>query len=938
MDTRIEIFKDELWQPLRLTEDAAIKYNAVINKVGKVATREISHTNTFSLPYVHQNLQALGLNLFNPLDLAKAMNAKYIAKYYVEGKLLQSGFLVINNTNDGVIKVNFIDESLSITARWGSTSFRELLQDDLIEFSADYATAISEMRNYNMTKLAQLTPLPQIGTRGYNLCLFPNNLNTIGDKFQIDANDLRQDDVFNPYQSRPIFNVKSLFDLATTSYGYTPEYDPSVDWYLLERTYIVNNGQGENGVENNGFETTFHPTTNRSEPWLNSYSPFFTSWTLQTMFTYSSTASLKPNDIPHWVEPLIYIGGSVGDQGPWMDKYTVFVPDTSSGNVGTLLFKGNYNQTYGGIERFFFISLWKNATPGGDMIYEIFDESTASAFITKGTDYQIDVTLNKSFFDTVPAGAGALIGVMFSYGKDGITRFEGNITNMSVDETYLPEGVVAFDKYGQFLPDVVDLAYNAPSDSIKNLISGVMHKEGILMDINNSTKVVKFFNYGEYEQQREDGNYLDWSKYLLKYDAFKHNTDYGSQYAKKNRIGLTSPYKGNFFDIALDNQGLDSKYKDFKENYVSLYKDVSNVVEVNNTITPYFEYTNEGLGLVEYDGTLGTLEQERADGTSHGFFTGLAQLANVNYARIPDGVKWWYELVDEAIRVEAKFLLPVDVIKQLDLSQPVYIDELGGFYIPEEIKEYVDGSRPVAVKLIKLLEDFRGLIEYAANATPQITLSTSSVQPTAPTTTYGMSAIVSFIDYTPANNSTIVFTKLTGSGGSPVTPTNAYTSTVSPVSPYINLQTLITSSDPITASEQGYYSVVVTDSVEGISSNTTEVYFGPTPGAAAISWSLVGDATNSIVDEIDYEYLNHSPTSATLYWRQVNFLTQEWLGPQRSMTFPTTPLSGTVTGINWGSTPTGSLKVFKIWLQTDQALSYGDNNPYEMGWFVSLLT
>ena len=931
MDTRIEIFKDELWQPLRLAENAAIKYNAVINKVGKVATREISHTNTFSLPYVHQNLQALGINVFNPLDLAKAMNAKYIANYYVEGKLLQSGFLVINNTSNGIIKVNFIDESLSLTAKWGSTSLKELLQDDLIEFPADYATAISEMRNYNMTKLAQLTPLPQIGTRGYNLCLFPNNLNTIGDKFQIDTNELRQDNVFNPYQSRPIFNVKSLFDLATTSYGYTPEYDPSVNWDLLETTYIVNKAQGQNGVENNGFETTIHPTTNRNTPFYQFYNSFFSDFHVQTLFTFPSTVALKPNDIPNWVDPLIYIGtGPV----PWMDKYTVFVPDTSSGNVGTMLFKGNFNNTIGGVVNYSFISIWKNATPGGDIVSELFNDTTASSFITQGTNYQIDYTLDKSFFDTVPTGAGELIGVMFHYGRNGMQYLDGDITNMSVEESILPEGVVAFDKYGQFLPDTVDLAYNAPDESIKKLISGVMHKEGILMNINNSTKVVKFFNYGEYEQQREDGTHLDWSKYLLKYSGFSHNTDYGSQYAKKNRIGLTNPYQGNFFDIALDNQGLDSKYKDFKQNYVSAFQDVSNVVQVGNTTTPYFEYTNEGLGLVEYDGALGTLEQERADGTSHGTFTGLSKLANVNYARIPDGVKWWYELVDEAIRVDAKFLLPVDVIRQLDLSQPIYVEELGGFYIPEEIKEYVDGSKPVTVKLIKLLEDFRGLIEYANNATAQITLTTSSVQPTAPTTTHAMLATVSFIDYTPANDSTIVFTKLTGSGGTATATT--ITRTVSAISPYVNLQTTITSSDPITASEQGYYSVVVTDSVEGISSNTTEVYFGPTPGPAAISWSLQGDATTSTVDEIDYEYLNHTPTSATLYWRQQNLLTGEWLTEERSMTFPTTPLSGTVTGINWGTTATNSLQFFKIWLETDQALSYGDNNPNELGWFVAI--
>ena len=54
------------------------------------------------------------------------------------------------------------------------------------------------------------------------------------------------------------------------------------------------------------------------------------------------------------------------------------------------------------------------------------------------------------------------------------------------------------------------------------------------------------------------------------------------------------------------------------------------MVEVPNTTTPYFEYTHQGLGLVELQATLGTLEQERANGDSEGNFTGLDQFANVN--------------------------------------------------------------------------------------------------------------------------------------------------------------------------------------------------------------------------------------------------------------------------------------------------------------------
>ena len=67
-DTRIEILRDGLWRSLELASNKAIKYNAVINQIGKVATREISHTNTFSIPYIHTNVSALGLNVFNPAN------------------------------------------------------------------------------------------------------------------------------------------------------------------------------------------------------------------------------------------------------------------------------------------------------------------------------------------------------------------------------------------------------------------------------------------------------------------------------------------------------------------------------------------------------------------------------------------------------------------------------------------------------------------------------------------------------------------------------------------------------------------------------------------------------------------------------------------------------------------------------------------------------
>ena len=913
METRVEIYKDERWQALTLAKDAKIKYNSVINKIGKVASREISHTNTFSLPNIHHNRQALGINVFNPLELSKALNSKYLANYYVEDKILQHGYLVINNTTGGTIKVNFIDESLSLTAKWGSTTFKELLQDDLIEFPADYAASIAELRDYDLDKNAVLTPLTEVGTRGFNLCIFPNNLNAIGENFQKDDDDLRIDDAFNPYQSRPIFSAKGLLDLATTGFGYTPIYDDSVEWDIVEDTYIINSGQQKNKKGENGIQTNRLPSMSSNGPYSTTISGggIGASWKqTKTLFLFPTTNSLKPNDIPGWTDPswLVYANpyfGSNPGAKPWMSQNCVFTPDVAAGNVGTIRLIADWPGD-GSLEQYGVHTIWKNATPGGDVIHNftaIPDIANPPTQISFDAEFQVDITIDKVLWDIIPAGTDGVIGAMVYYGRSFQSLGLGLMTNMITTETYLPEGVVAFDESGQFLPDTADLAYAAPTESLKTLISGLMHQQGILMDINAQAKTVKFFNYGEYEAQRNEGNFKDWSKYLRKYSPFIHNTDYGKQYAKKNRIGLSDPYPGNTFDINLENQGEDSKYKDFTTNYVSKFKDIENVQQANNTVTPYFEYTNKGLGLVELSGTLGTLSQQRADSTVQGNFTGLAAIANVNYARIPDGVKWWYGLVDEAIRVEAIFLLPVDEVKNIDLSEPIYVEELGGFYIIEEIKEYTNGQTPVMVKLIKLLDDLRGIVEYEQNLVPRISLIASSAVATPPSSYVDIIASnTSFFDYTPTGVSTVTYKKLTQS----IDTGGVYTGAVishnfTPASPYTEIVHTVAASLPITTLEEGWYEVEVTDPTQGLVSNKDYAYLGDN-SVGIKSITFIPDVNNAAGNpsgtvDIYYSYNNFStpPTHATYVFRKYNYTTGSPAGVLRIGTWPSSPLSGTVT-------------------------------------------
>lgn len=686
--TRLEILVDGSWERLKLKTGEVIKYNAVINRIGSLNTREISHTNTFSLPLVSENIRKLKLNYFNHRELAKSLNNKYEAKYYVEEKLLQQGYLVINNTTNDEVNVNFIDEGLSIIDKWGTTSIKDLLKDGSLDTPADYLAAIAEMRSYTLSVDQLATPLSQVGTRGYNLALFPNSLNLIGDKFNVDENGVRQNNIFNPYQSRPVFNAKAIFDLAAEAYGYTPIFDPSVNWNKVAKTYIA----PENSDKNSNEEETssiYSPISGDADAKLRSTvtSP---TWSVESATTYPLVRSTKPNLVSGWVDPDTSYGTS------YLDTNCIFIPDLSTLASGLITYRvQSPNEIFAGSAW----SCWSSIVPG-DVIFRpmvIQDEVSIGPGV-------INFSLSKLDLIDPPAGADELIGIFATTLEIEASADENQINNVQVTESFASQEAVTYDKFGQFVDENLDLVYSAPEDSIKETLSGLMQKEGILMNLNHKTKEILFFNYGRYKTLRGLGEFQDWSKYLQKYRPYGYNTEYGGEYASKNIIGLSDPYKGNTATIYLRNQDSVSKNKDRAENYVSFFKDVEEVNRIPNSRTPYYEYTVSSRGLVEHSRNLGELTQTRADNTTQGLLIGLPAISNVNYIDIPSGITEWYRLVDESVKASPMFLLPVDTVRNVDLSRPIYVEDLGGFYIIEEIAEYVDGSKEVAVKIIKIID------------------------------------------------------------------------------------------------------------------------------------------------------------------------------------------------------------------------------------------
>jgi len=921
-NTRLEIKKDGVYVSLKLGDDKSIRYNNVINKIGKVDSREISHSNTFSIPWTHHNINTLELNTFNVEDLATGLNQKYEAKYYKEGTLLQEGFVVINNTENNSIQLNFIDEALSITEKWGATTYKELLDDTTLSIPVDYSTAITEMKDYTVDKTAVLPFLSNIQNEIFPLALFPNNLNVIGDKWQIykaigtagDIEELRLENSFNPYQSRPAFNAYAFLNIICTAYGFTPIFDDSIDWDVVRKTYMLSAGLEKSGKDSGGIESVSHGLINMSGAHWNNFNSFIGYYSSQCAFNFDSLTGIVPNELsPTLFFNPYFINGPTTNG--FYTRKSLFVPAIDSGNVGTLRFTATLTTPSANISRKV-VAVYADPNQDPAVIPAI----EFTPILDDSTDSTFDLTINKADMDSKPASLGALIGIYAYVAEYGTSIIDLKL--MKVEESFLPTGTISYDEQGQFLADDIDLTYAASLEPINKILNGLMHKEGMLMNIDSSNKQIEFFSYSKYKTNRDNGIFSDWTQYLQEYVNPKFNTTYGNSYAISNSIGLNTPYPGNTVKIALGNQTANSKYKDFTENYLTHFKDIKSVDNILNPITPYTEYSASGASLVEYTEDLGTLVQRRWDQNpldTQGNLIGLPALANVNYSTAPQGILDWYELIDTSVRANPSFLLPLDVAKNLDLRVPIYIGQLGGFYILEELEGYQDSSTIVKAKLIKMPK----AISYEVPVL-SISLVTTVEEPNDfGNFIYIMRNSVSFNNYIPAS-ATIKAKRLTDSIANGGTPSGFEYNAALSFGVYENNITTFNATLPITAGEEGYYTTEVTDDL-GAVSNTTEVYFGPQPVSTTPSVDIVPDGNMDVF----YSYVNHTPTSATLYWQETDYITKLATGIERSVSFPLTPSSGTVTISDWIDVG----PFFKLRLETNEAVTV---EPLAGGYFLGV--
>jgi len=702
------IKKNTSWIALETFDRESVKYNAVVNRIGNPYSREIKHSNTLSLPYTSYNIAALELNRFNHTSLSNQLNKKWECKVLIDDDSILKGYLVINNTDGGQINVNYIDGALALIDLWKKDNLYNLFNTSELysNLPITYQSVVDEMTSYNITS-GDLARLSTISGKTYPLSLFPNTLNSIGDKFnKLDTDERVPPDRINPWQTRPLLNVKAFLDSICYAYGYMPIYEKEVDINDLSVSYIVSDkGKNNNEAKNSLLQFT-SDTNASSNPYGTSFStPPPTNYCYNVMEFVGIGPYFRPIDIPNWGKPA--------DMYPdysYRLRTCGYMPDVSKGYVGTINIHGNLAivSPYGAAleplnARVSVFAAYENVTPGGNVVFKTLTTDPDLSVYAEITS--IDCEVDKAEMEIPPAGGGTFLGIFVDVkSKGGINAFDQQLLDSYIVETYInpaAEEIVYNENDEYFINTTVNLTSEFPKNSISTLLVGILSQQGLLCDIDEKNKEVVFFTYGTYSRKIAVGDFYDWSNHLVSERLAVYDTDFGLNYGKINRIGLKEPYRGNSYDRVLTTGGIESKLDSLVEYYSKEFKDISAVQSVNFLGShPYFEYKNLGLGLVNSEYDINGLIPTRANGTE-GSSNNYAHVQNINYLSLPRGIEEWYNLIDIGLRVKVQFTIPESTIKTLDIKKPVYVNDLLGFCIIEEVKEYINSTVPVDLYLLR---------------------------------------------------------------------------------------------------------------------------------------------------------------------------------------------------------------------------------------------
>lgn len=796
-ETRVEIKREEdgNWVQIVLRPQP-IKYNLVANRIGTLNQRRIFHSDTFSLPYVEENISALGINVFSPKLLAQALNRKYRARYYVNNKLLQQGWLVVNNTITGDINVNFIDEALEIVDQWGVVTFKDLLLN-LVESPNKYTTSnispsvlslIQDMSRWNMERNQPVAAVqkvqfenddPTIDGNEFWFARFPVMMNTIGSQWQISQaagyENKRPLNTFNPFQSRPIFSVLGFLYLIAEAWGYKLKVDQSVNYQELRDSYLSEKGAtgGNHSVSAYVISETDTIKTNVTHSYYKQVDKIgdnadYGKYEFFFEYPVRQVIDINPSPPPLFnvIQQVTYdasTGVKTGVGGYQNATFNSHPPGRLQHRYGSEANQSIFNNRWVVAKIEGNQSSWDGELKWtGRAITKVpnnrfnWDEFEVKAIGIKKSDnsiYEIPMTHTVNFPTSLSHPSSRNFEIVANklelrdiwdesqytfYGvelrivilhEDNYFKSIPYLTDLHFTEANLPKGNINIDKYGQIEDGVANLNALAPDILIKDLLADVLQQQGLLLtfekDSNGIQNIMKIFSYGLYSirsraaQANIPDSHYDWSSYHQKYVAPLFNTDYGSSYGETNRISLKNPFnKENFRVRSLGTQllskGQRTKFLPLVENQPKILTDVTAIDIIGDTVT-YEEVTTEDKSLVYCDyNVANTLTKGQVwveDATPTVSVSEIAVAQIIPYTGTssggvsliaPTGVEEWYDVVEQSIKCEATFLLPIYVVQNFDISKPIFVEALGGFYLVEEIPEYIDDVTPIRVKLIKV--------------------------------------------------------------------------------------------------------------------------------------------------------------------------------------------------------------------------------------------
>jgi len=726
------------YEALELYSGSKVSYNSIMNKIGNLSTREISHSNTFSIPKTVTNNRILNLNEFNYDSLARGLNEKFRAQTLFDGVKIGDYYLVINKTDDKDIKINLLDKSYDLLDKWRSITFHEILTNSsyYTGFPQSYQDQLLSLKEYEWYLDEGIAQIPSIN--GTPICWFPNTVNQVGDSFNTEqpfGGSASEEEgrrlemgYLNPAQSRPIWNVYKFLEMVCLAFGYTISYGSEVNQTDLKQLGIVSpdaNKSSTSTVEDRDFTIvnsseilpiesyTFIEIVNGEDPPDLRYEygcVYGSGVSGLKIVTPSSLLTSIPD-----AETLLgaFDGFFVSPDGveAWKTSGCMITPDVVAEDT-ELTYEHDLDPRIGvtiqqnpgvGSEIGFKdtrFSLWKNAS------------GNVAAVLRTTTDNLMGEMAKapSNFFQSDFIGVVQITYYRWGYiDQSNYTQITPlpHLVNYSVREQYSEVIGDNINDVDEYVVDegTTDLTFGAPRTKILELVSGILKYRGLILNINQEDETVLVTSYTDILNNGTLGNYIDLSDEFLPNLKSTFNTDFGKDFGKVLDIGLRTPFPGNKspYDLPFTN-GVELKYADSVEYLNSTYSDIIKLLQIRNPgFSEFLEVSADSLSLVKYISNItdrGIYNSDTSYLTNPYMNSAYLSFSNTDSATLHS----WLDLIAKGVKVTAKFSLSVSKYNSIanNMDFPVYIQGLRGFFIVDEIKEYNGSDTITEIRLIKI--------------------------------------------------------------------------------------------------------------------------------------------------------------------------------------------------------------------------------------------